>query len=147
LGMAGVPAPKAMQGKDLSKPIVEGKGRGPDSAFFQIFGPYSGDGTDAGWRGVRTATHMYARYADRPWVLYDLKADPLQQNNLVGKAPGLEAAMEKRLARWMKETGDSWAFNWSHKVEDAGRLYKHKTFFTVQEYLEWAKEHPELDKA
>jgi arylsulfatase A-like enzyme len=147
LGMAGLTVPKAMQGKDLSKPIVEGKGKGPDSAFFQIFGPFSGDGTDAGWRGVRTATHMYARYADKPWVLYDLKADPFQQNNLVGKAPAIEAALEKRLARWMKETGDSWDFNWSHKVEDAGRLYKHKTFYSVQEYLEWAKQHPELDKA
>jgi arylsulfatase A-like enzyme len=146
LGMAGLPVPKAMQGKDLSKPIVEGRGKGPDSAFFQIFGPFSGDGTDAGWRGVRTATHMYARYADKPWVLYDLKADPFQQNNLVGKAPAVEAALEKRLARWMTETGDSWAFNWNHKVEDAGRLYKHKTFYTVQEYMEWAKEHPELEK-
>lgn len=145
LGMAGLPVPKAMQGKDLSKPIVEGKGKSPDSAFFQIFGPYTGDGTDAGWRGVRTATHMYARYADKPWVLYDLKADPMQRNNLVGKAPVVQAALEKRLVRWMKETGDSWAFNWSHKLEDAGRLYKHKTFYTVQEYLEWAKQHPELD--
>ena len=145
LGMAGLPVPKAMQGKDLSKPIVEGKGKSPDSAFFQIFGPYTGDGTDAGWRGVRTATHMYARYADKPWVLYDLKADPMQRNNLVGKTPVVQAALEKRLVRWMKETGDSWAFNWSHKLEDAGRLYKHKTFYTVQEYLEWAKQHPELD--
>ena len=147
LGMAGLAVPKAMQGKDLSKPIVEGKGKSPDSAFFQIFGPYAGDGTDAGWRGVRTATHMYARYAEKPWVLYDLKADPFQQNNLVGKAPSVEAAMDKRLVRWMKETGDSWDFNWSHKLEDDGRLYKHKTFYTVQEYMEWAKQHPELDKA
>lgn len=146
LGMAGLKPPAAMQGKDLSRPIVEGKGKGPDSAFFQIFGPFTGDGTDAGWRGVRTATHMYARYEDKPWVLYDLVADPFQMNNLVGKAPAIEALMEKRLQKWMKETGDSWSYNWSHKVEDAGRLYKHRTFFTVQEYLDWAKAHPELDR-
>ncbi len=148
LGMAGVPVPKAMQGKDLSRVIVEGKGKGPDSAFFQIFGPFTGDGTDGGWRGVRTATHVYARYQDKPWVLYDLKADPHQLVNLAGKpeAARVQAAMEKRLAKWMKDTGDSWSFNWTHKVEDAGRLYKHKTFFTVEEYLEWAKQHPDLDK-
>ena len=57
----------------------------------------------------------------------------------------MRTALCKRLARWMRETGDSWDFNWSHKLEDGGRLYKHKTFYTVQEYLEWAKEHPELD--
>ena len=147
LGMAGLKPPTAMQGNDLSKPIVTGKGKAPDSAFFQIFGPFTGDGTDAGWRGVRTATHMYARYQDKPWVLYDLKADPFQLSNLIGKAPAVEAAMEKRLAKWMKDTGDSWSFNWTHKVEDAGRLYKHKTFFSVQEYLDWAKANPDLDRA
>jgi arylsulfatase A-like enzyme len=149
LGMAGIGAPKAMQGRDLSKVIVEGKGKGPDSAFFQIFGPFAGDGTDGGWRGVRTARYMYARYEDKPWCLYDLQEDPHQLHNLAGKpeAARIQAALERRLARWMKETGDSWSFNWKHAVEDAGRLYKHKTFYSVGEYLEWAKHHPELDRA
>jgi arylsulfatase A-like enzyme len=148
LGMAGIAPPKAMQGKDLSKVIVEGKGKGPDSAYFQIFGPFQGDGTDGGWRGVRTERYMYARYEDKPWVLYDLKADPFQLNNLAGKpeAAKVQAQLERRLARWMKETGDSWSFNWTHKVEDGGRLYKHRTFYTVQEYLDYAKQHPEIDK-
>lgn len=148
LGLAGLPVPKEMQGKDLSKPIVTGKGKGPDSAYFQIFGPFQGDGTDGGWRGVRTARYMYARYQDRAWVLYDIEKDPFQQNNLAGKpeAVSIQAAMEKRLARWMAETGDSWSYNWTHKVEDAGRLYKHKTFYSVQEYLDWAKQNPALDR-
>jgi hypothetical protein len=32
-------------------------------------------------------------------------------------------------------------------VEDAGRLYRYETFYTVSEYLDWAKKHPELDRA
>jgi hypothetical protein len=47
----------------------------------------------------------------------------------------------------MSRTGDSWRFNWTHPVEDNGRLYKHETFYTVQEYLEWAKKNPQLDSA
>ena len=146
LGMAGVPVPKAMQGRDLSGPIVQRKGRGPDSAFFQIFGPFAGDGAHGGWRGVRTATHMYARYVDRPWVLYDLQKDPFQQTNLVGKpeAAAMQARLEQRLAQWMKETGDAWSHNWTQPLEHGGRLYKHQTFYTVAEYLAWAKQHPEL---
>ena len=62
LGMAGIPVPKSMQGNDLSKQIAGGNGKSPDSAFFQIFGPFNGDGTQGGWRGVRTKRHMYARY-------------------------------------------------------------------------------------
>ncbi len=148
LGMAGVPVPRAMQGRDLSKPIVAGSATGPDSAFFQIFGPFAGDGTSGGWRGVRTRTHMYARYQNQPWVLYDLQADPDQQHNLVGQpgAAAVQAKLEKRLQQWMKETGDSWSYNWTHPVEDAGRLYKHRTFHTLAEYMEWAKQNPELDR-
>ena len=89
---------------------------------------------------------MYARYVDRPWVLYDLQKDPFQQRNLVGKpeAAATQARLEKRLAQWMKETGDAWSYNWTQPLEDGGRLYRHQTFDTVAEYLSWAKPHPEL---
>jgi arylsulfatase A-like enzyme len=144
LGLAGAPVPNQMQGTDLSRAILEG-GQGPDSAFFQIFGPYNGDGTEEGWRGVRTRRHMYARYRSRPWVLYDIQRDPDQLNNLAGKpeAAALQKEMEKRLAAWMQKTGDSWQFDWTFPVEDRGRLYRHRTFYTVNEYLEWLKQNPE----
>jgi arylsulfatase A-like enzyme len=143
LGLAGVRVPAAMQGKDLSPDLLRGKGTGPREAFFQIFGPFAGDGTAGGWRGIRTDRYVYARYADRPWVLYDLQQDPYQQNNLIGKRKALEASLDRRLARKMAEVGDEWTYNWTAPVEDAGRLYKHQTFRSVQEYLDWAAAHPE----
>jgi arylsulfatase A-like enzyme len=149
LSLCGLPAPAEMQGSDLSQIAVTGGGSGPDSAFFQIFGPYEGDGTEDGWRGVRTARHMYARFRSKPWVLYDLEADPFQMNNLAGEksAASIQAEMEKRLTAWMRRTGDSWEYNWSHLVEDKGRLYRHRAFHTVDEYLKWAAAHPEADRA
>jgi hypothetical protein len=72
-----------------------------------------------------------------------LQEDPYQQNNLIGKRKALEASLDRRLARKMAETGDAWTYNWTAPVEDAGRLYKHQTFRSVQEYLEWASAHPE----
>ena len=127
--------------------LSEKKRNAPDSAFFQIFGPYQGDGTEDGWRGIRTQQYMYARFRNRPWVLYDLQKDPHQKQNLAGErsAASIQAEMEKRLSQWMERTGDSWSYNWSHLVEDKGRLYRHKTFYTVKEYLKWAAEHPELE--
>lgn len=140
LGLAGLKPPAAMQGADLS-PVIRGESsKGPDSAFLQIFGPFDGDETAAGWRGVRTARYTYARYQDQPWVLYDNQADPYQQKNLAGDpaAQGVQRDMEQRLAAWMRRTGDNWSFNWTEKVEDAGRLYKTKTYFSVDEYLKEA---------
>jgi arylsulfatase A-like enzyme len=145
LGLCGITAPPGMQGADLSPAMLGKKQNTPDSAFFQIFGPYEGDGTEDGWRGVRTARHMYARFESRPWVLYDLESDPWQMRNLVDEPASkpLLQDMERRLGQWMSRTGDSWKYNWKALVEDQGRLYKDRTFYTVDEYLAWAREHPE----
>ena len=140
LGMCGVPVPPSMQGRNLASAITTGKGATPESVYFQIFGPYQGDDTPQGWRGVRTAKHMYARFEDKPWVLYDIEADPYEQKNLADDpaAKPIRQQMEKHLQHWMKSTGDSWSKNWNHLVEDAGHLYKQGTFHTVDEYLSWA---------
>jgi arylsulfatase A-like enzyme len=137
LGLCGIEPRVRLQGADLS-PVLLGKpGRGPDSAFFQIFGPFQGDRTPAGWRGVRTDRWMYARFRDKPWVLYDLEKDPYELENLAADpaARRVREQMEARLERWMRTTGDSWSSNWTYPVEDAGRLYKSSTYYSVDEYL------------
>jgi hypothetical protein len=80
-------------------------------------------------------------------VLYDLSNDPHQMQNLANQdsARSVRQEMERRLAVWMERTGDNWSYNWTHPVEDKGRLYKHRTFRSVSEYLAWAKQHPDLD--
>ncbi|MGH9846245.1 MAG: sulfatase family protein, partial [Blastocatellia bacterium] len=152
LSLCGLKAPRTMQGTDLARVILgqtqraQRAQRAPDSAYFQIFGPYDGDGTPFGWRGVRTNRHMYARSRQQPWVLYDLEKDPYQLKNLANEpaAAPIRAEMEKRLSAWMKRTGDAWSYDWTEMVEDKGRLYSHETFHTVADYLKWAKAHPEL---
>ncbi len=52
--------------------------------------------------------------------------------------------LETRLAKWMKDTGDSWQFDSDVKVDDKGRLYRFQAFYTIDEYLKWAAEHPDL---
>ncbi len=147
LGLAGVPVPREMQGTDLSGVFTGRDKKQPDSAFFQIFGPFQGDGTEDAWRGVRTNRYMYARFENRPWVLYDLEKDPYQLRNLAEEpsAKGLREEMERKLKAWMDRTGDSWKHNWKELVEDKGRLYRHRAFYTVEEYLSWLRENP--DKA
>jgi arylsulfatase A-like enzyme len=139
LGLCGIAVPKTMQGENIL-----GRRRS-DEALLQIFGPYEGDGTEGGWRGMRTRTHTYARYEHRPWLLYDNVKDPYQQHNLIDEpaAQSLRRHLERRLAEWMERTGDSWTLNWHEMVEDRGRLYRTRVFYTVAEYQEWVRTHPQ----
>ncbi len=146
LSLCGIAVPEEMQGSDLSAAVLGEPGPAPDSAYFQIFGPFLAGGVEKGWRGVRTSRHMYARTKDGPWVLYDLENDPYELRNLAAEPEARDVLedMEVRLRDWMQQTGDSWDFDWTDPIEDRGRLYRHDTFYTVDEFLEWAKEHPEL---
>jgi arylsulfatase A-like enzyme len=146
LSLSGVKPPAEMQGSDLSRAVLGETDKGPDLVYFQIFVPFDGDGTPFGWRGVRTAHAMYARSEKAPWVLYDLEKDPDELRNLASDpaAESLRDRMEDRLATWMKDTGDSWKFDSDVKVDDKGRLTRFQAFYTIDEYLKWAAEHPEL---
>lgn len=148
LSLCGIPVPENMQGVDLS-PVARGESeKGPAEVFFQIFGPYHAGNVDRGWRAIRTDQYLYARWSTGPWLLYNLKNDPDELKNLVNdnSQQSLLRELDQRLTRRMNELGDSWDFDWQDPVEDAGRLYNYRTFYTVQEYLEWAKKHPELTK-
>ncbi len=144
LGLCGIAKPAGLQGSDLSWTVLGGHGEGPQSAFFQIFGPFHGDRTESAWRAVRTRRYLYARTEAAPWLLYDLEKDPYEMTNLVNEyaAAKVRAEMERRLSAWMKKTGDSWKLDWTEPVEDGGRLYKDQVFYTVDEYLRWTKDHP-----
>jgi sulfite reductase beta subunit-like hemoprotein len=74
--------------------------------------------------------HMYARTEAGPWVLYDLEKDPDELKNLAqdAGAQAVRTELEARLAKWMKDTGDSWRFNSTVPVEDKGRLYRFESF-------------------
>jgi arylsulfatase A-like enzyme len=141
LALCGAPVPSEMQGTDLSGLVLGTTDRGPDSAFFQIFVPYAGDGTPHPWRGLRTERFMYARTEQGPWVLYDLADDPDEMKNLTQHA-ALAGQMEAKLTARMRRTEDSWTFNSDAPVEDKGRLYRFETFYTIKDYLDWAAKHP-----
>lgn len=145
LSLCGVKPPASMQGADLSSLFLGLTRRGPDSVFFQIFVPYAGDGTAFPWRGVRTDRYMFARSEKEPWVLYDVLNDPYELNNLANDPAmaKVRADLEKRLANWMRRTGDSWSLDSMELVEDKGRLYRFETFYTLEEYFAWARQHPD----
>ena len=81
-------------------------------------------------------------------MLFDRTNDPHELRNLIGASgtEELQRRLDNQLSDLMKKNGDSWNFNSMELVEEGGRLYRHETFYSLEEYREWAKEHPELVK-
>ena len=144
LGLAGLPVPKSMQGVDLSA-VVRGETlAGPDAVLLQIFVPFNPDQIARPWRGIVTADHTYARFESEPWVLFDHRDDPAQLQNLVGQNEhaAIERQLDQQLAQLMQRHGDAWSFNSNDLVEEGGRLYRHTTFYTIEEYRRWLTANP-----
>ena len=157
LSLCGVDIPKDMQGTDLSPVILGEKGEEPDSVFFQLHSGWRGGfgGEHGGWRGIRTHRYMYVRWPDRPRFLYDMEKDPYQLHTLVNEpaAAAVMKELDQKLEDWMRRTGDSWKYNWTaHEgylpVQEKARLFSgaagFETFYTIDEYFQWASEHPDL---
>ena len=145
LALAGLAVPGEMQGADLSAVALGRTASGPDAVLLQIFVPYEQDQIQAPWRGIVTDRYTYARHEGRPWVLFDNRADPWQMTNLAGRPEHakLEGELDRKLAALMDRHRDSWRYNSDERVEEKGRLYRSRTFTTIEEYLDWAKQNPD----
>ena len=126
LSLCGVPTPDEVQGRDLSHAALGRAGDGPDSVYLQILGtgwPSRNEWIGL-WRGVRTRDYVYARWHDRGGmrVLYDLRADPLEMNNLVDDpaCASIVDDMESRLREWIAKTDDP--FDTGERLTGTGML-------------------------
>lgn len=148
LALAGLPVPAKMQGTDLSQVALGHTTKGPEAVLLQIFVPFNPDQIHTPWRGIITATHTYARYEQEPWVLFEDQNDLAQMKNLAHSVPhaAVRAKLDEQLAALMAKHGDSWKFNSNELVEEGGRLYRHATFYTLDEYRDWVKANPDKAK-
>jgi arylsulfatase A-like enzyme len=141
LALAGFEVPKNFQGADLSRVALGETTAGPDAVLLQMFVPFRPDQISTPWRGIITDQYTYARSENAPWVLFDNRRDPWQMTNLAADPAHekLRTELDRTLAALMTDKRDAWHFNHPEFVEEGARLYGSKTFYTVREYLEWAR--------
>ena len=83
LGLAGVPIPDTVEGRDLSPAIRGERLAEPELALTMCIAPFA-EYVGPPWRGVRSARYSYARWLDGWGILYDTAADPDQLDNRYG---------------------------------------------------------------
>jgi arylsulfatase A-like enzyme len=113
LGVAGLKKTAEMPGFDFSGLLrsssTESPNGAPKHSMLMSQGRTEG-GQFPPWRGLRTPEWKYARFEDRPWVLYNLKEDRYEQHNLVEDSgfTKLVAGFDAEIAAWQRQFSDSW---------------------------------------
>ena len=104
------------EGRDSQSylPVLDGKAaEHRDAIWYQVFtqiGGNPGEFAPFGERGIRTKDWLYMRRKDHRALLFDERADPDEQNNLVDD-PAYAELMDRfdaELAAHMKANGDDW---------------------------------------
>lgn len=92
LTLAGIPAPKEVEGMDLSPIAMGGEGPEPGFAFLMNTGACALWENGHEWRALRSKRHTYAvlrgreeKSLPRKELLFDNVSDPFQMANLAGK--------------------------------------------------------------
>lgn len=129
-GLAGIPVPPQVKGRDFSF-IMRGE-QGPEAdVVFLMNGDHFGthraqrdaEGGNFGrangggyapptFRGLRTRTHTYAVAIDGRWLLFNNVEDPYQQKNLIDD-PSQQSLMkhfDELIAAWLKDASDPFPY-------------------------------------
>ena len=109
LGLCGVKQTPAMPGNDLTQFLKTRGGRAPQHSMLMSHGKTEMEEWGP-WRGLRTRKWKYARFKDKPWMLYDLEADPFEMTNLAARREhaALRAQFDREIETWMEKTADRW---------------------------------------
>ena len=114
LDIAGVPVPATMQGRSFL-PLAQRRAL-PDwrKDWLYEYYEYPGYENVKPHRGVRTERYKFIHFFTEPqeYELYDLQADPNEDDNLYGR-PGheaLTATLRGRLEELRRETGDDYVY-------------------------------------
>ena len=111
LGLAGVAVPDSIQGRDLSPLILGRPYAEPESTFLHISKVNKDTPLAAPWRGVLTKEWLFTisgGIEGGDWLLYNVREDPFEVNNLVHD-PGHRAKKEELralLEEWRQRVGD-----------------------------------------
>ena len=133
LGLAGVPIPASVEGKDFNR-YMQGREDPSDGAALITcpapFGEWPRARGGREYRGLRTRRYTYICTLDGPWLLYDNEADPFQLDNLIDKPQhaDLQKELDALLYCKLQDSrdkflpGGAYIAKWGYHVGETGTV-------------------------
>jgi len=108
LSLIGGNIPETIEGIDLSSLVLGKTNKSPESIFINCLVTMT-KSSYTEWRGIKTKEYTYARFKDRPWVMYNDVKDPYQMINLAGNSAytDIQNYLESELKGWMDRLNDN----------------------------------------
>lgn len=111
LGLAGLPIPSSVEGRDFTACFEGGADPSGGAALVMCphtFGEFKAVDGGREYRGLRTPRYTYVRSLQGPWLLYDNETDPYQMRNLVDDPAqaALTRELDTRLQKRLDAMGD-----------------------------------------
>jgi arylsulfatase A-like enzyme len=132
LELAGIDIPEIFEGKSFADAVLNGKDDTGKASLYMLVSPFAAvrEEYKREYRAVKTSEYTYVKVIDGPWMLFDDKKDPFQQNNLVGDPDfaGLQENMEKLLEEELQRINDdfrpaeSYITEWGYTIRPAGHI-------------------------
>jgi arylsulfatase A-like enzyme len=122
MGLVGADVPTWSQGRDFSSTLLGRDGfEPPEEVFLEMVGSPRWRLSMPDWRGLVTERWKYAFVENRFELLFDLEADPFEEQNLAQQEPAQCTALRSRLVQLLHETRDPyWDVLIEHGVEPDG---------------------------
>ncbi len=129
LSLSGIAIPESVEGEDMTGAIGKPRRMKEKAGLIMSVSPSAAVQKDE-YRGIYTSRYTYVETLNGPWLLYDNTNDPLQMNNLTGKAEfaRLEQKMKSSLRGELKKIGDDfkprgyYLTRWGYKVNQYGYI-------------------------
>ena len=117
LRQAGLELPEGLDGSDLSAVLYEGATAPDRPIYCDALLPRWGQGTE--FRSIRWRHFKYVRFRKAPALFFNLRDDPGEQHNLIGRelAPETQDVL-RTMADWAEESIDFEAAEYERTVRD-----------------------------
>lgn len=133
LGLIGRPIPASVEGLDFSGYLRGGPDPSGGAAIIRCIAPFGEWDRRRGgreYRGIVTERYTYVRDLDGPWLLFDLRDDPFQTNNLAHRAAhtDIQRRLDDQLREKLAAQGDhfrpapEYITAWGYRVDEHGTV-------------------------
>ena len=132
LELSGIDIPDTFEGESFANNLVSGTDNPDKASLYMSVSSFAAVRKEykKAYRAIKTSEYTYIKTVDGPWMLFDDKKDPFQENNLVSDpaSDGILDKMDGILMQQLDRINDDfqpaeyYIEKWGYNIRPAGHI-------------------------